>query len=161
MIHQIQIASLSDAEKLALIVRNSNKDVADKFDITFENNPKHPSFYTKEWVLKDFERGEEYFLYQENNEYLGCVAFEQPNTETAYLNRLSVLPMYRRNGIGEKLVTHIIEHSKEKNVKTISIGIITKHEQLKTWYSKLGFKEGDTKIFSHLPFDVTFMHYEL
>ena len=161
MNNQIQLASLDNAEKLALIISSSNKDVAEKFDITFKNNPKHPSFYTKEWVIKDMERGEKYFLYQENNKYLGCVAFEQPSAETAYLNRLSVLPMYRCREIGEKLVMHIIEYSKEKNVKIISIGIIAKHDLLKKWYLKLGFKIGDTKIFPHLPFDVTFMHYEL
>jgi ribosomal protein S18 acetylase RimI-like enzyme len=107
MNEKIRLASFNDADQLASIISNANKDVAENFDITFENNPKHPSFYTKKWVLKDFERGEEYFLYQENNQYLGCVAFEQANAETAYLNRLSVLPMHRCVGVGEQLVTHI------------------------------------------------------
>ncbi len=161
MNYTIRLANTQDAEKIAFIVSNSNKDVAEKFGITFENNPKHPSFYTKEWVLKDLKRGEKYFLYQENNEYMGCIAFEHVKEEKGYLNRLSVLPMHRHNGIGEKLVTHIIKYTSEKKVKTISIGIIANHVLLKRWYLSLGFKEGDTKVFSHLPFNVTFMQYKL
>jgi len=161
MKQKIRLASFNDVDTLALIVSNSNKDVAENFNITFENNPKHPSFYTTDWVLKDFERGEKYFLFQESNKYLGCVAFEQLNAETAYLNRLSVLPIHRGVGVGEQLVTHIFEYSKKVGVKKVSIGIIANHYLLEAWYLKLGFTKGDTKVFLHLPFNVTFMHYEL
>jgi len=85
-------ASTADANAIAEIVSLSNKDVAVKFGITKENNPKHPCFYDEAWALSDFERGEEYFLYDINGENAGCVAFEQPNPEVGYLNRLSVLP---------------------------------------------------------------------
>jgi hypothetical protein len=43
----------------------------------------------------------------------------------------------------------------------VSIGIIADHTILKNWYLKLGFIEGKTKSFDHLPFDVTFMSYDL
>jgi hypothetical protein len=43
----------------------------------------------------------------------------------------------------------------------VSIGIIAEHIKLKKWYLKLGFIEASTKKFDHLPFDVTYMHYEL
>ena len=154
-------ATQENAEWIAEIVSKSNKDVAEQFNITKENNSKHPSFYTKDWVRSDFNRGEEYFIYKENNINKGCVAFEQPDERTAYLNRLCVLPKYRHNGIGESLVNHILEYSKSKNIKVVSIGIIAAHEVLKVWYSRLGFIEGATQKFDHLPFDVTYMQYEL
>ncbi len=106
---KIKRTNIDDAEQIALIVSQANKDVADQFDINFENNPKHPSFYTKDWVLSDFNRGEEYFLCLVNNVCAGCIAFEQPNPDTAYLNRLSVLPKYHHSGIGTLLVNHILE----------------------------------------------------
>ena len=65
-----------DAEQIALIVSEANKDVAELFNITIENTPKHPSFYTTEWVLSDFRRGEQYFLYKDDGIANGCVAFE-------------------------------------------------------------------------------------
>jgi hypothetical protein len=32
---------------------------------------------------------------------------------------------------------------------------------MKDWYKRLGFVEGESKEFSHLPFRVTFMSYDL
>ncbi|WP_300464910.1 GNAT family N-acetyltransferase [Desulfobacula sp.] len=157
----IQSASSHDAEIIAFLVSQGNKDVAEKFELTLENNPKHPSFYTKEWVLSDMDRGEEYFLYQIKGVNYGCVAFEQPSSEISYLNRLSVLPEYRHKGVGEQLVKHVLEYSRTKNVHMVSIGIIAEHTRLKKWYLKLGFIEKETKYFDHLPFDVTYMSYEL
>src|SRR5210317_1482094 len=48
----IQKASFHDAKIIAFLVSQSNKYIADKFGLTIENNPKHPSFYTKKWYLK-------------------------------------------------------------------------------------------------------------
>ena len=158
---KIKGTNIDDAEQIALIVSQANKDVAEQFDINFENNPKHPSFYTTDWVLSDFDRGEQYFICCVDNVNTGCVAFEQPDPDTAYLNRLSVLPEHRRHGIGTKLVNFVLEYSKSKNIKFVSIGIIAAHEVLKKWYASLGFIEGETQKFDHLPFDVTYMRYHL
>jgi len=56
---KIVSAKPEDAVNIAFIVSNANKDVAELFNITFENTPKHPYFYTSDWVLSDFERGEQ------------------------------------------------------------------------------------------------------
>lgn len=154
-------ATREDAEQIAAIIRESHRDIAQMFNLNLDNNPKHPSFCTQEWVLSDFQRGEEYFLYKVENTYAGCVAFEQPDPETAYLNRLSVLPSFRHQGIGQKLVRHIIGYARSKQVQIISIGIIAGHDVLKNWYAELGFKEKETRRFDHLPFEVTYMHYVL
>ncbi|MRI32502.1 GNAT family N-acetyltransferase [Endozoicomonas sp. OPT23] len=150
-----------NAEELASIISISNTDVAKLFSITKENNPKHPSFYTRDWVLSDMERGEQYFLFLKNGIAIGCVAVEFPNSEVSYLNRLSVLPKHRSNGVGENLVNYVYEYSRANHAKRISIGIIADHDVLKKWYVKLGFKEGETRVFDHLPFNVTYLQYAL
>lgn len=157
----IVVMKEDDAEAIALIISESNKDVAEEFGLNIENSPKHPSFCDKGWVLSDFRRGEEYFMYQKEGVGIGCVAFENPRPGVAYLNRLSVLPSHRHNGIGEKLVQHIIQYSEAKSIQRISIGIIAEHTKLKNWYLKLGFTEGETKTFPHLPFDVRYMSYDV
>lgn len=154
-------AKFEQAKLIAHTVREANRDVAIKFNLTKDNNPKHPSFYTESWVLSDFARGEEYFLYATGGIVMGCVAFEHPQPDTAYLNRLSVLPDFRDQGIGASLVRYIIDYSRAKNVSTISIGIIAGHAVLKAWYQNLGFVEVETRTFDHLPFDVTYLHYRL
>ena len=136
-------------------------DVAVKFGLTRDNNPKHPSFYTTEWAESDFERGEIYFIAYHDGEPVGCVAYESPNDELSYLNRLSVLPEYRRNGLGEKLVQQVIEYSRKQGKRAVSIGIIAKFDELRRWYMKLGFMEGETMSFPHLPFEVLYLRYPI
>ena len=153
----ITLASIDDSETIANIVSTSNKDVAQMFNINKDNNPKHPSFYHKDWVVSDFDKGEIYFLYKEGDEVVGCVAFEPRDTQVGYLNRLSVLPSHQKRGTGEKLVKHIFQYAKGSGMTDVSIGIIAKHTVLKNWYIGLGFVEKGMKEFPHLPFDVLFM----
>jgi len=97
----IKKAKREDATILATLIKDANKEVSRQFGITYANNPKHPSFYTKKWVENDFTRGEEYFLLQENGINIACVAYESTRADTAYLNRLSVLSQHQNKGIGE------------------------------------------------------------
>ncbi len=157
----IVTATSNDSEEIAKIVATSNKDVATQFNINRQNNPKHPSFSDKNWILSDFERGEKYFIFREGGKSVGCVAFEQPNSQVGYLNRLSVIPECRGKGIGKQLVNHIFSYAKDIGIEEISIGIIAKHEILKNWYLNLGFVENGLKEFPHLPFDVLFMKFNL
>lgn len=158
---KIIAAKKDDAKQIAATISRANQDVAKVFGINKENNPRHPSFCTEAWVLVDFCRGAKYFLHQQGAIITGCVAFEQPDPDTAYLNRLSVLPAYRHQGIGAALVKHVIAYAKSKDAKIVSIGIIAEHEALKKWYKKLGFVEKNTQSFAHLPFDVTYLYYAL
>ncbi len=154
-------ADIKKAEILSKIISEANEKVAKQFNINFNNNPKHPSFYNKESVISDFNRGEKYFLFQKNDFFIGCVAFRQSKPDTAYLNRLAVLPNYQNQGVGKTLVDFIINYSSKLNIRYVSIGIIAEHETLKSWYEKIGFKEVKTTKIDHLPFDVTYMKYTL
>jgi GNAT superfamily N-acetyltransferase len=157
----IETLHKNDMTQVVSIIRQANHIVADQFGINVENNPKHPSFYTDEWLLADLSRGEEYFVYKRNGIPIACVAFENPRPDTAYLNRLSVLPEYQQQGIGKALVEYIIAYAKKKNIEFVSIGIIAAHSVLQDWYVTLGFEEGATKTFPHLPFDVMYLRLSL
>lgn len=157
----IRNTTRDDAELLAMLISESNRDVAKRFGLNGDNCPKHPSFCTADWVLADFARGERYFILQDKETAVGCVAFESPCEGLAYLNRLSVLPGHRRKGAGEKLVRHVVALAQSSRIETLSIGIIAAHEDLKRWYVKLGFNEGETKTFPHLPFAVGYLAYRI
>jgi hypothetical protein len=86
----IREATPRDLTTIALLVSESNKDVAARFGLNFQNCPKHPSFCTEAWVQADLARGETYFILEENSKRIGCVAYEDPSAGVAYLNRLSV-----------------------------------------------------------------------
>lgn len=147
----------ADLSTVAMLVSESNKSVAAMFGLNAENCPKHPSFCTESWVEAELARGETYFLLDEAAGPVGCVAYESAAPGRAYLNRLSVLPAHRRNGAGERLVRHVVEHARANGVETISIGVIGEYVQLQRWYNKLGFVDGDTSHFAHLPFSVKYM----
>jgi len=146
---------------VSTLIRVSFSDVVGRFGLTPQNCPKHPSNCTDEWVEKDMNRGVVYFILACSNTPAGCAAFEQVDSELCYLERLAVLPEERRKGYGRALVDHIISQAKSHGLKLMSIGIIAADSELKQWYTKIGFVEGETKEYSHLPFKVTFMKHHL
>ena len=157
----IRKATSDDLTTIAMLISESNKDVAVKFGLNAENCPKHPSFCTESWIEADLARSETYFILEEDGLPIGCVAYENPSAGLAYLNRLSVLPLHRNRGVGARLVQHIVQHARSASIQTISIGVIGEHTDLQRWYRKLGFKDGETKRFPHLPFSVKYMSYAL
>ncbi|MCP3954210.1 MAG: GNAT family N-acetyltransferase, partial [Desulfobacterales bacterium] len=158
---QISVAGEADVELLVALIRASHADVARRFNLTPENCPKHPSNCTAAWIENDLKRGVRYYLADWEGQPVGCVALEQANPEMVYLERLSVLPEKRRNGIGHRLVERVFQETAALGVPQIGIGIIADFFELKRWYQKLGFREGATKAFDHLPFQVLLMAYHL
>lgn len=166
---EIREAKTSEADVLARIVRQANIPVAEQFGLTRDNAPNHPSFCTRDWILKGVDRGERYFLAHAEGGAAsgagsgpaGCVAYESPEPDLAFLNRLAVLPGLQRRGLGSALVTHVEALARSHGKKTISIGIIRAHTGLRDWYAGLGFVPAGTRQFDHLPFDVLFMHLDL
>ena len=156
----IKEASNKDSTLITDLIRKSYQDVADRFGLTFENCPKHPSNCSVEWIDNDFTRGVIFFILEHNSIPVGCVALEKAGPDLCYLERLAVLPESRRKGFGKLLVEHVITRAKALGTKKISIGIIAQQTELKLWYQKLKFVEGESKRFKHLPFLVTFMMYE-
>jgi N-acetylglutamate synthase-like GNAT family acetyltransferase len=158
---KIRICTKEDAEILARTIRKSFEDVAERFGLTRENAPGHPSNCTVDWIRKDMERGVTYFAIENRNHIVGCVALERANAEVCYLERLAVLPDQRRRGFGKSLVEHALSEAKSLGVSCVSIGIIAEHTELRDWYKGLGFTEGESKKFPDLPFGVTVMSYEI
>jgi N-acetylglutamate synthase-like GNAT family acetyltransferase len=153
----IRACTQNDIVVLVETIRRSFQDVADRFGLTQENAPRHPSNCTEDWIQKDMERGVTYFIIGNENSVAGCVALEPVNSEVCYLERLAVLPHQRRQGLGKALVNHVLSGAELLGARRVNIGIIAEQTDLKNWYKGIGFIEGESKEFSHLPFRVTFM----
>ncbi len=158
---RIQKAGPADARLLSDLISASYLDVAQTFNLTPGNCPKHPSNCTKNWVERDFNRGVLYYILYKDGLPAGCAGLETIENKTAYLERLAVLPEYRHNGLGRQLIDHIFASAKQMGVKTIRIGIISEQDNLKEWYRTIGFIYVDTKKFDHLPFQVGYMKIDL
>ena len=159
MSSKIRICTKEDVQVLAKTIRSSFLDITERFGLTPENAPRHPSNCTVDWIQKEMEDGVTYFAIENENHVFGCIALEQANSEVCYLERLAVLPNQRRSGFGKALVEHALSEAKLHGFNYISIGIIAEQTELKKWYTGLGFVEGESKEFPHLPFRVTFMSY--
>ena len=157
---EIRSARSSDIPLLAGLIREGFQDVAERFGLTPENCPRHPSNCTAEWVGRDLERGVQYFILESDHLPAGCVAIEQAEPQLCYLERLTVRVSLRRQGFGAALVAHAVEHAETLGASEISIGIIADQRELRRWYAKRGFQTGETKTFDHLPFAVTFMRHQ-
>ena len=155
----IRTCTEEDSQVLAETIRRSFRDIAERFGLTKENAHGHPSNCTVDWIRKDMEHDVTYFAIENGNRIVGCVALERAVAEACYLERLAVLPGHRRRGFGKALVEHALSEARRLGVSYVSIGIIAEHTELRDWYKKLGFVEGESKEFQHFPFRVTFMSY--
>lgn len=159
MSSRIRVCTNQDSRVLAETVRKSFQDVAERFGLTQEDVPRHPSNYTADWIRGDMERGVAYFAIENRDHVVGCVALERANMGACYLERLGVLPDDRGRGFGKALVEHALSEARRLGVNYVSIGIIAEHTELKDWYKRLGFVEGESREFPGLPFGVAFMSY--
>ncbi len=157
----IRDASSSDIPLLTTLVRDSFRDVAERFNLTSENCPTHPSNCATEWVESALKKGIKYYILERQNVACGCIALEQALPDVFYLERLSVLPQFRRNGFGKLLVNHALNEAKKLGARRIEIGIISHQTELKEWYKRLGFLIKKESRFEHLPFVGAFMSKEL
>jgi len=157
----ISKAGVDDIDTLATVIGKAYRDVAERFDLTPQNCPKHPSNCTDQWVQSDMDRGVVYYMLEINGVKCGSAALEKAGTDICYLERLSVLPAYRRQGLGTMMVRHIFKEAKRLGVSSVGIGIIARQHELKQWYLQLGFVENETKSYDHLPFEVMFLSYSL
>jgi N-acetylglutamate synthase-like GNAT family acetyltransferase/REP element-mobilizing transposase RayT len=158
---RITQATQEDIPVLCTVIRRSFRDVADEFGLTAENCPRHPSNCEDSWITGDMQRGVAYFLLALDGQPAGCVVMNCAAPSACSLERLAVVPESRRKGLGRLLVQYVLDQARQQDLDTVTIAIIAKHEKLKTWYEKLGFRETGIRTFPHLPFEVMFMSLEL
>ena len=157
----IRNAINDDIPLLTNLIRTAFRDVAERFNLTPENCPTHPSNCTTEWVKSALKKGIKYYILETEKSPCGCIALEQARPDVWYLERLAVLPQFRKKGLGETMVNHAIDETRKLGAQHIEIGIISDHIELREWYKKLGFSVKSETRFEHLPFIVTFMSREL
>ena len=158
---QIQTADIGAAGALAGLIRAAFIDVARRFAITPENTPKHPSNCTAQWLVEAMEKGVCFYRMDSGETLCGCVALERAGDDVFYLERLAVLPRFRRQGLGRALVEHACTEAQTAGAKRLEIGIIDAQDELRNWYVRLGFQQTRTAEYAHLPFTVCFMKREL
>ncbi|MBN1257266.1 MAG: GNAT family N-acetyltransferase [Planctomycetes bacterium] len=154
----IRRGTASDAELLSKIIRESYRDVTERFNITPENCPGFPSFNKREDVLATMQKDFVYYVLEEDKTPCGCIALEQKDKQLCKINRLTVLPNYRNRGYGEMLVKHTMEEAKKLAATEMELSMIGLDTELRQWYeSKFGFKFKNTIQYPHRFFEVLYL----
>lgn len=149
----------NDLEDIHKIIQQSFLTVAIEFNLTKENSPTNPAYITIERLKESFDSGIDFFVGILDGEKVACIALEndKSNTDNYFIERLAVIPEFRHNKIGKKLLEFAMLEINKKYGLSAGIAIINENIKLKEWYLDNGFTEDRIKSFEHLQFTVCFM----
>jgi N-acetylglutamate synthase-like GNAT family acetyltransferase len=157
------VESDQDLSEVIKVLNESHGTVAKEFGFTKDTNPTNSAFITGQTLREQLEKGIELYRLEIDHNVIGCIAIEKSSkeTDTYYIEKVSILPQYRHRGYGLKLMEFATEKIRANGGKRISIALIDSNTLLKNWYSQQGFKETGVKDFPRLPFRVCFMNKEV
>lgn len=152
-----RIISDEDLKSSTFVLRKSFSIVAHQFELNEENCPTNSAFIHETDLVEMREKGIYMFGLFTAQTQVGFVAVEKSTQDLYYLEKLAVLPEYRHEGYGLKLMEFATDFVRKRGGKEISIGIINENSILKEWYRNYGFRQTSLKQYEHLPFTVCFL----
>ena len=158
----IYINPEEDVSAVLKVLNLSHGTIARDFNFTKEDNPTNNAFIDEKTLREQLKNGIALYGLKMDNRLVGCIAIEKSKREadTYYIEKVSVLPEFRHQGIGVRLMDFATDKIKNAGGKMISIALIDSNSKLKKWYLSQGFVETGFKDFEHLPFRVCFMRKE-
>lgn len=152
-----------DLSTVVQVLNRSHGTVAKDFNFTKDNNPTNNAFIDEPTLRVQLSNGIDLYAISINRQTIGCIAIEKSTkeTDTFYIEKVSVLPEFRNQGYGVQLMDFAILRIKELGGKSASVALIDSNTKLKNWYDSQGFVETGIKEFEHLPFKVCFMNKHL
>lgn len=153
----------NDINECVKVIKDSFSTVAQEFGITTKNGSRFTAFATTEerlfWQLNKEKRP--MFAFISDGNIVGYYSLLLQENNECELNNLCVLPCFRHQGIGEKLLLHSFETAKKLGCSKMNIGIVEENKVLKKWYESFGFVHITTKKFDFFPFTCGYMEREL
>jgi putative acetyltransferase len=97
----------------------------------------------------------------ENNELIGCGALKFLEKHHGEFKSIRVADKFRKNGMGEKIISHLIDQAKQIGIKKLSIetGSGDFFAPARKLFKKFGFKECEP--FAHYKEDPNSCYYSL
>ena len=135
---ELKEMDFSDINDCVELIRNGFADVAREYRFTRENNPSHGAFITPERLLDEKENGTLFFYALLDGISVGFFGVDLRENEAA-LEKLTVLPDYRRRGIGARLLSSAKEIASSHGRTRLTAGIISENTTLRQWYERNGF----------------------
>ena len=156
MIRKVERADITECVR---VIRDSFRTVADEFGFTKENASRFTAFaISEEWLLWQME-GEHRLMFadEENGIIRGYYSLKLSDSGECELSNLAVLPQYRHQGIGAKLLKHAMDTAREQHCKVINLGIVEENTVLRQWYERNGAVHTGTEKYDFFPFTCGYM----
>lgn len=101
------------------------------------------------WSLNSFKNelknsAAKYFVALVDGKVAGYIGMWEISGQCDITN-VAVLPEFRRMGVGKRLIEHLIEYCKIKDLSPIFLEVRQSNEPAKSLYSGFGFKEVGTR----------------
>ena len=159
----IREVTANDLAECVEVIKSCFLTVADEFEFTKENAPRFTAFATNverlSWHLTNEKRP--MFAFVKDKKIIGYYSLALQANNECELNNLCVLPQFRHQKIGEKLLLHAFNTAKNLGCTKMNIGIVEENQRLRKWYEKFGFSHTGTQKFDFFPFTCGYMKREL
>ena len=152
----------NDLLECLYIIHKGFETTAIELGLTEENCPhRGGASLPYENLLSEFESGILMFAYYSNDIPVGFLSIKMLDDGDCGINYIVVLPEYRHNGYGKKLLTFCIQKAKELGSHKVRLGMIDDNKMLRKWYEDNGFLNIGYKNYDGAPFTVGKMEYVL
>ena len=133
MKENIREVTLEELPECVQVIQNAFKTVADQYGFTIENAPRFTAFSINENRLKQQLCVEKrpMYVFLLDGKMVGYYSLALLSEKEIELNNLSVLPEYRHNKIGTKLLQDCFERARKLGAEKIKIGIVEENTVLR------------------------------
>jgi len=126
-----------------MIRKANNKDINELSELN-EHSLSHINWAHDKTHIRNTLKSGNYFVYVIDNKIVGSVkAYLEHNR--VWINTISVHKDYHRQGIGSKLIKHIVKKAKRLNYDKVVLYTDTNATHNKGFYEKQGFIEVERK----------------
>ncbi len=156
MIRKVEKNDIGECVK---VIRESFLTVANEFGFTVENAPRFTAFATTEERLEwqFYHENRPMYAFFEGDKIIGYYSLLVKGNGECELNNLCVLPAYRHQGIGEKMIKHACMVAGECQCAKMNIGIVEENQVLRKWYEEMGFVHTGSEKIDFFPFTCGYM----
>jgi len=157
-----RIKTTDDIEKITQVINQSFQTVAEEFGFTRQNAPTFPAFIEPEIIENQIHEGLSLYCFIVDDIFVGSIGTSDlKDNDTFKIERLAVLPGYRHQGIGKRLMDYAYQKITKNSGKIAQVEIVNENTKLKSWYTDNGFYELRIDNYKQLPFTVCVLTKEL
>lgn len=128
-----------DLQKCLDIMKLGYEDIAVQFGMTEENCPYRGRTRLPYCILlEEYKSGCLMYVYVHGEEAVGFLSMIQEEHKM-HLNDIVILPAYRNNGFGSRLMEFAREEAGRRKCEKIVLGMVHDNIPLRNWYGKIGY----------------------